>query len=644
MKLFNTFQKRIGLIFLAFFLLVSISVVASYLIIETQKQDALVINLAGRQRMLIQSMTKDVLEIERDTSDMRMEHINTLKDSVGKFDATLTALIQGGNVPYPPYASVYLPATTPPNILAQLQEVSGTWQLFRHTIQPITAPQASDADIADAIVPLREISPVLLQQADEIVRLYENSSNRKVFYLQRIQVVFFLSALILLAVGVVATQKAIAPLHALGKTAKRIGDGDLNTPVAVAGVDEIQLLARTLDSMRRQLHASQSRLEERVSQQASELATAFELSQEIVAELNIDHLLTSVTNRAKSLANADVASLCLLAPAGETLRLVANSNGFIPPEDMEQPIGDGLSGDVVFRDKTVSTDTVCANCIFMQHIDGDCMATPLKAGEKILGALCVIKREPNHINSDHTRALSLLANSAAIAITNAQLVKEKQIQAQQAASLAERERLAAELHDNLAQTLSFLNLKTDHVTNLLHRAKYDDTLSELQAMQSAIQLAYGQVRAALVGLREPISAPGDITQKIQSIIADFSDATQLPVQLTLSNSNTLTLPRTVQTQALHIIKESLANIRRHAHAGRVHITVKHCDTSVCFSVNDDGVGFDPTRTNPENHLGLMIMHTRAKRSGGQLEVQSTPEYGTTVTATFPLMAAEKHLF
>ncbi len=642
MKLFNTFQKRIGLIFLAFFLLVSTSVVASYLIIETQKQDALVINLAGRQRMLIQSMTKDVLEIERDTGSMRLEHINSLQNSVAKFDATLTALIQGGNVPYPPYPSVYLPATKTPVILTQLQEISGTWQLFRQTLQPITAPNTPDETIADASEALRNLSPVLLQQADEIVRLYENNSNQKVFYLQRIQVVFFLSALLLLAVGVAVTQKAIAPLHILGKTAKRIGDGDLNTPVAVAGVDEIQLLARTLDRMRLQLHASQSRLEERVSQQASELATAFELSQEIVAELDIDHLLTSVTNRAKSLARADVASLCLLTPAGKTLRLVANSNGIIPPKDLEHPAEDGLAGDVVFGDKTVSTDTACANCTFMQHVDGYCVATPLKAGEKTLGALCVVTGEPAHVNSDHSRALSLLANSAAIAITNAQLVKEKQMQAEQSASLAERERLAAELHDNLAQTLSFLNLKTDHVTNLLHHSQYDDTLAELRAMQSAIQLAYGQVRAALVGLREPLSAPGDITQKIQSIITDFSDTTQLLVQLTHSSPNTLTLPRTVQTQALHIIKEALANIRRHANASHVHITVARNDTSVSVSIQDDGVGFDTTHAGTENHLGLMIMHTRAKRSGGHLTVQSAPGEGTTITATLPLVTAGKN--
>ena len=125
-----------GLLFLAFFLLVSISVMASFFTIETQKKDALVINLAGRQRMLIQQMSKDALRIEKEGAEA---HAPALRETARTFDQTLWALRHGGQAPYLPDRTVDVPPTQSPDILARLDQLDDAWDTFRAQLDVIIA-------------------------------------------------------------------------------------------------------------------------------------------------------------------------------------------------------------------------------------------------------------------------------------------------------------------------------------------------------------------------------------------------------------------------------------------------------------------------------------------------------------------------
>jgi len=256
----------------------------------------------------------------------------------------------------------------------------------------------------------------------------------------------------------------------------------------------------------------------------------------------------------------------------------------------------------------------------------------------MIGALCVVRARTRHqhqpFDANETRALTLLANSAAIAITNARLAEERRRQAEQAAVSTERERLAAELHDNLAQTLSFLNLKSDRVRELIGAQDNEHVATELERMKSAIGTAYDQVRTALTGLHEPLRPADDFLAKLTACVNDFNDLTGFKAELTATAIPPLT--PVVQTQALHIVRESLVNIRRYAQAQRVQVQVGRVNGSARFVIADDGRGFDPTDVDGGQHLGLGIMRTRAERCGGALKVESTPGSGTTITATLPV--------
>jgi two-component system nitrate/nitrite sensor histidine kinase NarX len=403
-------------------------------------------------------------------------------------------------------------------------------------------------------------------------------------------------------------------------------------------------LSQSIESLRAELDQAHALMETRVAERTRELTSAFELSQEISAQIDLETLLQSATDRARALTHADAASLCLIDQDQRTLILSAGSGRGTLPNGLRQPIGLGLypSDLVLEQGLTIATQAACTQCGFLhRHTAGECAAAPLRVGDQTLGALCVVRDGGQDFNEDESRALTLLANSAAIAIVNARLIEAARRQAEQAAALAEREHLAAELHDHLAQTLSFLNLKIEQVKRRIDQGEVDLAQSDLDRMQSTTSEAFQQVRMALTGLREPLPTAENLAEKISACVEDFRQVAGLPAELIIADESALALPRSLQTQALLIVREALNNVRRHAQATTVRVRIDRVDGEARFSVADNGRGFTPTSIDLENHLGVSIMRTRAERSNGYLTIDSAPGAGTKITAHFPLTAIEQ---
>lgn len=640
---FRSLRMQLTLVFLGFLLLVSGSVAATLFAIRAQTADATVINLAGRQRMLTQKMVWLALN---------EPHTRELDTSMRQFEDTLRVLRDGGPARSTTGRRVRLPPAPTAALRAQLDEVTLTWRDFR------AALRSGDTTA------IKRSSRFILTQLDAIVGAFEAYARAKVFRLQVLQAGFFLAALLLVGWSYLLTRRQILqPLVALVATARRMASRNLSDPVSRPRDNELGELARTFEALWGEILDAQSRLESRVAQRTRELVSAFELSQEIVAQLELDRLLHSVTERARTLGHARAAALCLLKEEDDALCLVATSGANTSLAGVRQSLERQPARQVVGDGRTVVTSASSSTCAFLDaHAPGACAAMPLRAGGALLGSLCVVREVDRPLDADETRALTLLANAAAIAITNARLVEASRRQAEEAATLAERERLAAELHDNLAQTLSFLNIKTDRLRELGAgqggwnsagggtASQGDEFEAELDRMQAAIEDAYGQVRVALTGLRAGGSAPADdLAEKLTAVVAEFRETAGLPTSLALpdstnaprSKSATLPLlPPVVRKQVIYIVREALSNVRRHAQAEHVQVRVEHRNDELYFTVEDDGRGFDVSTVDQEKHLGLTIMRTRAERSGGHLEVASAPGQGTQVVARFPLRTGD----
>ncbi|MGW8885251.1 sensor histidine kinase [Streptomyces sp. NPDC055749] len=205
-----------------------------------------------------------------------------------------------------------------------------------------------------------------------------------------------------------------------------------------------------------------------------------------------------------------------------------------------------------------------------------------------------------------------------------------------AGTLAERERLAREIHDTLAQGLSSIQLllraaerslpadgtATAHVRQAREAAQ--DNLAEARRFVRALtppDLEHGSLAAALERLRARTTSPA------------------LTVQFAVSGTP-VELPTPYEVALLRTAQSALANAVQHAGAGRAEITLSFMDTSVSLDVVDDGCGFEPgARSGPASGnggFGLPAMRSRARSLGGTLSVESAPGQGTAVAVTMPL--------
>jgi two-component system nitrate/nitrite sensor histidine kinase NarX len=632
--MFISLRARMGLLFLAFFLLLSLSAVATFAAIDGLKQDALVVNLAGRQRMLIQQMLRDALHLEHHGDDASVQ---SLMQAAQTFESTLTSFLRGGTTTYPPGHSVAIPQLRDAETQAALQQVQVTWATFRTHLDQIVTSALGSPEQEAAIRTVEGLAPGLMQQADEVVRRYETAVGHKLARLRWIQVTFLIGALLLLLVDFLLLHRLVVhPLQWLGSAAGRIGAGDLNTPVEPVGPREIKHLARSFDQMRAQLQSWTEELEIRVAQRTRELAALHEISREITSQLEVEHVLQSVTDKARVLLGGEVASLCLLDEPGRVL----HSSAISGPQEALSGNHTSAHCDPAYRvlagkgalpcgaDECKECCSILAAPFRQSHL-----VAPLRVSERVIGALCVGGVMTGQFPTEAVHLLTELANSAAIAVENARLYAR----AERLAALEERQRIAAEMHDGLAQMLSYLGLQVDQMSDLLAAGQDAAVLEQLQRLRGTIEQASVEVRRAITSLHQDPQPPQALQERLAGLAAELTLEGEPTVDLVLTSQDPLLLPHDLCAEVLRVVGEALLNARRHARARKIWVRVEQSDGEAFLMVEDDGQGFDLAAPREgSRRFGLDIMRARAARLGGRLAVDSRPGQGTRVTLTWPL--------
>jgi two-component system nitrate/nitrite sensor histidine kinase NarX len=639
----NSIQVRLGLLLTAFLLLVIISVGATFWGLNAQKKDALVINLAGRQRMLIQKMTRLTREMENESTTAQ---VNELMDSANIFEETLSALYRGGLAPYQPGQYVEIPSTSNPQILNQIEEVRQTWKTFNKSIQSVAERSPENPEFRSALENISTNSVNILEQADLVVHLYEEESTKKLLRLRWIQVGFGISAFGLLIIGGILTRETVLkPLLSLSQSANRIGSGDFNTPIRLDQPDEINELAGALDHMRLQLKDSQHELlswaetlEKRVTKRTSELNALYEVSRDISSRLEIDHVLESVTEKARHLLDSEVATLCLLTNEGKTLQIQAHSG------PSEAVVGELSSAQKGFGEQvlTAKNSLSCGS----EQCKGHCsilsnpfrtshLAASLRVGDQVIGALCVGSSTTQLFSQDDAHLLTKLANSAAIALENARLYE----QAERVATLEERQRIAADIHDGLGQTLSYLGLKLDRVREFIELDDRETAIDHLEKIRDGLDQVTADVRTNIADLMDKSTPRKSLQDRLENLVSDLSNKNNIDTMWDDELEKPLYLPRDRAEQVWRVANEALLNAYYHSHANKIQVLLERIEGDYRLSVIDNGVGFDPSNPNTdgENHFGIQIMQARAARLGGHITFKSSSGKGTQVSLVWPII-------
>jgi signal transduction histidine kinase len=211
--------------------------------------------------------------------------------------------------------------------------------------------------------------------------------------------------------------------------------------------------------------------------------------------------------------------------------------------------------------------------------------------------------------------------------------------ARQVATLEERERLAGEMHDRLAQALGYLNLGLSGVDQALAEGQVDEARARLAELKQVVKQTYTDVREAIFNLRIRSDPQTPFLPTLQEYLAEYQSHYGVHVDLLVEDEGLVRFPPQVKIQILRIIQEALTNVRKHAGTDRARIRMERAEEKVRISIEDEGQGFDLARATPggeEQFFGLQIMYERARAAGGSLEVRSAPGQGTRIVLDLPL--------
>ena len=215
------------------------------------------------------------------------------------------------------------------------------------------------------------------------------------------------------------------------------------------------------------------------------------------------------------------------------------------------------------------------------------------------------------------------------------------VRQQTLAALEERERLAREMHDSVAQVLGYIATQTLALRQHLASGDTGAADTQLARLAQVTQEAYADVRDYISSVRS-VTTERPFVAALQEYAERFGE--NYGIDTMLSSSENLTdvaFPIAFSSELMHIVKEALTNVRKHAAAYSAKVRVERSDGHIEICVQDDGRGYDPGRSSAGDgqHFGTRIMAERAARLGGTLEIRSAPGQGTRVTVRVPASRA-----
>lgn len=444
---------------------------------------------------------------------------------------------------------------------------------------------------------------------------------------------FIVAGLALVAAGSFAVKHSLSrPLRQLSDAALGIAQGRFDARVPVRSSNEIGQLSHAfnvmsdrLEERERALHAAQEALEQKVH----ETQALYRLGTEISRLQQRDRILESVVDKARELLRADAAALCLFYPGrdGIAARVTSGPPEAFAPDESPDATTRALSGRITAR-SGVPGAACCSGPAGAARL-----AAPLRLGDDEMGVLWAASHEEREWSADEAELLSSLAMQAAIAVERARLTEELR----GLAAVQERERLAREMHDGLAQALGLLHLKLQHA--LAHSedpAASNEALSEMARIAGE---AYEAVRQSIFELRTVVSRGLGLVPTLAEYLHEWSAQSGIAVDLAVPEGPIDPLPPASEVQAVRIIQEALTNVRKHARAHHARVSVERDGAWLRVAVEDDGAGWDAHGPTDRLHFGLQTMRERAEATGGRLAIDTTPGSGTRVVATLPASRA-----
>jgi two-component system sensor histidine kinase DevS len=260
---------------------------------------------------------------------------------------------------------------------------------------------------------------------------------------------------------------------------------------------------------------------------------------------------------------------------------------------------------------------------------------PMKGRRGTVGVLCVATCHPQPLEEPDVQFANAIAAWMATAIENIRL----NLQDRRLAILEERDRIGMDLHDGIIQSIYAVGLTLEHA-RLLLKSTPAQASSRIEQSITDLNSTIRDIRAYILDLRPRQLKDENITQGINRLVQEFRANTLIEVVLTCPKDGVRNLPEPQALALFHICQEALANIAKHAKARNVEVTVWTTAERALLEVHDDGRGFEIDKVRLTIGHGLSNMETRAINAGGEVDISSEPDQGTTVLAWVPIPEPE----
>lgn len=355
----------------------------------------------------------------------------------------------------------------------------------------------------------------------------------------------------------------------------------------------------------------------------NEVATA------IASRQSVDEVLDTVVDSAKRVTDTDKAALCLFDEllgegAEPTVAAVRGSRDEFP---------ESWWSSEVFRAGRAAM--AGGRPIVERHKGQDAwlLVSPVKMGDHPIGILAAINMGSRGFSEDQVSFIAILSTFAASAIENARLAEESRY----VLLASERDRIAREMHDGVAQSLFGISLGLELAKKQVHRDPLA-TARRLDELQEQLSLSQAELRRYIYDLRplklQELGLAGAIEYWIHEVNAGNGLRGRLRVE-----GERQELSANIESCLYRVAKEAVGNVAKHASAAGFEVLIRYGDTEVSLEVRDDGRGFLSEEAFEASEqgatLGMKSIRDRVEAEGGELTVISAPGHGTVVRVTVP---------
>ena len=441
-------------------------------------------------------------------------------------------------------------------------------------------------------------------------------------------------------------RQLLRPLVALEDAVTRVCQGEPGASKSLNDLGLLSTVAEGVANLNEELTELYEEMDHRIARQTRRLAmktASLKILYDVAAGINqaegLEDLLLRFLRILKEMINARAATVRLISPDGtrRLLGAIGLDDDLVRSADLA-PVDLCLCGTALSPGDILCTrDARYCSRVYGRRMFGsdqvEAVSVLLPYHGELLGIYTLFVDRPGlEGREDIVELLATIGHHLGVAVAKHRSDED----ARRLSILDERNALAHELHDSLAQILAGLRFQVRMLADSLAQTPLPEPARrDIERVRSGVDEAHTELREMLATYRAPLDRRG-LNPALEKLVARLVQGTQLHA-LFQNDCRPFDLSAGMELQILRIVQEALANVRKHARAHTVRVLLNRGvgDTYVLL-VEDDGVGFSAPRrsSQPGEHIGLSIMEERASRIGAELRIESEPGEGTRVELVF----------